>query len=149
MERDKLLRLAAAESDARRKSGAKKRDSLKGIVGDKTYSVWVDMLRRLVPSGRTHRLAPAIASMLCYASEVAYGKYGGNPEEGSAAHSLVCRQEEGDYKKVMKSLLPIVERLFKDSRVGSKRTSSKGISYSIAESAVQEFINWYRLPWEQ
>jgi hypothetical protein len=34
--------------------------NLKTIVGQETYGVWVDMLRRLVPEGRTHRLAPMI-----------------------------------------------------------------------------------------
>lgn len=125
----------------------KSQGSLKEIVGDEVYSVWVDMLQRLVPDGRIHRLAPTIASMLHYASEVAYEKYGRDPEEGSVAYSLIA-SGEGDYDEDGDSLLPIVERLFKDSQVKSKRTSSKGIDYSIAESAIREFVNWYSMPWE-
>ncbi len=68
--------------------GNRGKDSLKEIVGDKVYSVWVDMLRRLVPEGRTHRLAPTIAAMLQYALEVADEKYGSDPQEGSLAYSL-------------------------------------------------------------
>ena len=121
--------------------------SLKEIVGDKVYSVWVDMLHRLVPDGRTHRLASTIASMLQYASELAYEKYGSQPEEGLVAYSLQIAQE-ADYDEAVDSLLPIVERLLKDSRVKSKRENTRGIKYSIAESAIQEFANWYSMPWE-
>lgn len=125
----------------------KSQGNLKAIVGDKVYSVWVDMLHRLAPDGRTHRLAPIIASMLQYASEVAYEKYGSDPEEGSAAYSLIV-SEEADYDEAVDLLLPIVERLLKDSQVKSKRKSARGIEYSIAESAIQEFVNWYNMPWE-
>jgi hypothetical protein len=126
----------------------KSQDSLKEIVGDKVYSVWVDMLHRLVPDGRTHRLAPTIACMLRYASEVAYEKYSNKPEEKSVAYSLYIVSEGVDYDEAMDLLLPIVERLFKDSRVESKRISSRGEEYSIAEFAIQEFVNWYSMPWE-
>ncbi len=50
--------------------------SLKDVVGQPTYDVWVDMLRRLVPDGRPHRLAPMIAGMLQYAYLVASEEYG-------------------------------------------------------------------------
>ncbi|MEW6557208.1 MAG: hypothetical protein AB1349_07630 [Elusimicrobiota bacterium] len=121
--------------------------SLKEIVGSKVYSVWIDMLSKLVPDGRTHRLAPTIASMLRYASEVAYEKYGDPPEEGSIAYSLQIAQET-DYDESMNLLLPIVEKLFKDARVNPKRKSVRGEVYSIAEAAIQEFVNWYNMPWE-
>ena len=122
--------------------------SLKEIVGDKVYSVWVDMLHRLVPDGRTHRLAPTIASMLQYASEVAYEKYNSDLEEGCAAYSLYIVSEGADYDEAVDLLLPIVERLLKDSQVKSKRKSTGGIEYSIAEATIQEFVNWYSMPWE-
>lgn len=124
------------------------KDSLKEIVGDKVYSVWVDMLHRLVPNGRTHRLAPAIAAMLRYATEIASDRYKTQPEEGTVAHTLYILSEEADYEEVLDLLLPIVEKLLKDSGVEYKRRSSRGIEYSIAESAIQEFVNWYSLPWE-
>ena len=54
--------------------------SLKQIVGQKIYTVWVEMLRQLVPDGRTHRLAPLVAGMLQYAANIAYEKYGDNYE---------------------------------------------------------------------
>ncbi len=122
--------------------------SLKEIVGDKVYSVWIDMLHQLVPKGRTHRLAPMIASMLQYASGVAYEKYGSDPEERSVAYSLYITSQGTDYDEALDLLLPIVEKLFEDSQVNSRRNSARGIGYSIAESAVQEFANWYSMPWE-
>jgi hypothetical protein len=125
----------------------KGQDSLKKIVGSKVYSVWVDMLRRLVPEGRTHRLAPTIAAMLQYALEVAEEKYGGDPEEGSLVYLLCALSEEAD-DETKDLLLPVVERLLEGAGVKAKRKSARGIEYSIAEAALQEFINWYSMPWE-
>ncbi len=127
--------------------GKRGKDSLKEIVGDRVYSVWVDMLHRLVPAGRTHRLAPAIAAMLQYALEVVDEKYGSDPEEGSAAYFLHILSEEAD-DETGDLFLPIVERLLEDAGVKSKRRSTKGVEYNIAEAAIQEFVNWYSMPWE-
>lgn len=74
--------------------------SLKQIVGQKTYSVWVEMLRQLVPEGRTHRLAPLVAGMLQFASDMAYQKYGNNPDEGSVAEVLFMAS---DWNKICPS----------------------------------------------
>lgn len=49
----------------------RKNQSLQAVVGAQTYATWVDMLRRLVPDGRTHRLAPLVAGMRQYATLVA------------------------------------------------------------------------------
>jgi len=35
---------------------------VKSVVGAKTYSVWLDLLRCLVPHGRTHRLSVLLTS---------------------------------------------------------------------------------------
>lgn len=42
----------------------RQKQSLQEVVGAQTYTSWVDMLRRLAPDGRTHRLAPLVAGML-------------------------------------------------------------------------------------
>jgi hypothetical protein len=125
----------------------KNQGGLKEIVGGKVYSVWADMLRRLVPEGRTHRLAPTIAAMLQYALEVADEKYGSDAQEGSLAYLLCAFSEEAD-DETKDLLLPIVERLLEDSGVKAKRKSARGVEYSIAEAAIQEFSNWYSMPWE-
>ncbi len=122
--------------------------SLREIVGDQIYTIWVDMLRRLVPYGRTHRLATAIAAMLRYASVIAYEKYGDDPEEGSVADSLVIASEEVDYYLAEELLLPVVEKLFEDAQIKSKRVNRRGNEYSIAEFAISEFVYWYSMPWE-
>ncbi|MCI0608598.1 MAG: hypothetical protein L0Z71_06005 [Anaerolineae bacterium] len=49
----------------------KSKRSLQAVVGEATYAVWVDMLRELVPDGRTHRLSVVVAGMLQYALAVA------------------------------------------------------------------------------
>lgn len=121
-----------------------KRDSLKEIIGDQTYAVWMDMLQRLVPEGRTHRLAPMIAGMLQYAAAVASERYGDDPEEGSIAEKLLMAYEEGSEE----TLLPIIKRLFKDAGVESERVSKAGDHYSIADEAVHEFLYWYEYPWD-
>lgn len=123
-------------------------ESLRAIVGERVYSVWVDMLRRLVPDGRTHRLAPMIAAMLQYASRISREKHGEGAGRGTAAHALYC-SEGASYEEGRDVLLPVVERLLKDSGVRYKRTSSRGEGYSIAEEAVREYLNWYNMPWEE
>lgn len=121
--------------------------SLKQIVGQETYSAWVDMLRRLVPDGRTHRLAPLVAGMVQVASAIAYEKYGNDPEEGSVAQILLLASEISDPSEA-EELSDLVAQLFDDANVGYERTSSRGDDYSIVESAVYEFIHWYDMPWE-
>jgi hypothetical protein len=41
-----------------------------------------------------------------------------------------------------------VAQSFKDAKVNYKRVSSQGEGYSVAESAVIEFIHWFDMPWE-
>jgi hypothetical protein len=122
--------------------------SLKQIVGAETYKVWLEMLRQLVPDGRTHRLAPLVAGMLQYASVIAYEKYGENPEEGSVAHALFLASEVYDPEEIEELLGEVVEQLFRDAKVAFQRVSTRGEEYSIIESALYEFIHWYDMPWE-
>ena len=57
------------------KAAAKEKSrSFSGVVGADTYEVWVSMLRKLVPDGRTHRLAVMLAGMLQYAVVMAAAK---------------------------------------------------------------------------
>ncbi len=121
--------------------------SLKQIVGQTTYSVWVDMLRQLVPEGRTHRLAPLVAGMVQHATKIVYEKYGDEPEEGSVAQVLLLAIEAYDPSET-EDLSELVAQLFDDANVGYERTSSRGDDYSIVESAIYEFIHWYDMPWE-
>jgi len=38
--------------------------------------------------------------------------------------------------------------LFADAGVTHERVNARGKEYSMAESAVAEFVNWYNMPWE-
>lgn len=49
----------------------KSKRSLQDVVGKETYQVWVEMLRKLVPDGRTYRLSVVVAGMLHYATALA------------------------------------------------------------------------------
>jgi hypothetical protein len=127
---------------------AKHKRSLQDVVGKETYSMWVDMLRRLVPDGRTHRLSVVVAAMLQYAYLIAADNLDDDVEEGSAAQALLDATDGGDPEEVGEYLYDIVDRLFKDAGVRHKRTSARGEDYSIAESALEEYVSWFDMPWE-
>lgn len=122
-------------------------ESLEIIVGQGTYTVWTEMLQSLVPDGRTHRLAPMVAGMLQYAANVAYEKYGDDPEEGSVAHSLLLASEVYDPDEAVE-LFDLISQLFEDAEVEYERVDHRGDEYSIVDSAIYEFIHWYDMPWE-
>lgn len=120
---------------------------IKDVVGSKTYSVWLAMLKRLVPYGRTHRLSVVVASMLQVSYEIAQEK-----EESDAKarklSSIFESANEHDEENGIQPLLKIAEQLFRDAGVGFKRVNRKGMGYSIAEGAVYQFLNWDAMPWE-
>jgi hypothetical protein len=120
---------------------------IKDVVGSKNYSVWLEMLKRLVPYGRTHRLSVVVAGMLQVAYEIAQEKAGSNAK-ASQLSSIFESACEHDEENGMKPLLKITEQVFKDARVGFKRVNRKGQGYSIAEEAVYQFLNWDSMPWE-
>jgi hypothetical protein len=125
----------------------KRKHSLEAVVGSQTYTVWVDMLQRLVPDGRTHRLAPLVAAMLSYAAEVAAEQDQDDDDEDSVAQILQDAAEITDPAE-SPELMGLVAQLFKDAQVKHQRESSRGVQYSIAEEAIIEFIHWYDMPWE-
>jgi hypothetical protein len=127
----------------KRKPSAPKR-SLQDVVGSETYSVWVNMLRALVPDGRTHRLSVVIAGMLQYAASVADEQ----SEDGSVAQSLIESTEVYEAEEVESLLQDVVARLFKDAGATYKRTSASGEHYTITESAYEEYIHWFDMPWD-
>lgn len=122
-------------------------NSLQSIVGKNVYSVWMDMLTKLVPNGRTHRLAPMIAAMLQYAFTIAEEKFGDEPEEGTVAYTLINASEAYEPAE-SPELLELIEQLFEDAGVGYQRSNRRGEGYSIAENAFYEFVHWYDMPWE-
>jgi hypothetical protein len=124
-------------------------ESLKSLVGQDVYTVWVNMLRQLVPDGRTHRLAPLIAGMLQYAATIAHERAdNGTLEQDSVVQALIDASETDDPEEAQEYLAGLLQQLFRDAHVAYRRSSSRGEEYSIAESAIDEFINWYNMPWE-
>jgi hypothetical protein len=126
----------------------KKSCSLQDVVGEKTYSVWVEMLRALVPSGRTHRLSVLVAGMLQYALEMAEKIEHRNEEEHSVAMSLIDAAESDYLDDIKESIHDVVDRLFMDAGAEYERVSSHGDHYSIADEAYNEFARWFDYPWE-
>jgi hypothetical protein len=122
--------------------------SLQDVVGEKTYSVWVDMLRMLVPEGRTHRLSVVIAGMLQYTFEIANEIENINEDEHSAAMSIMDATETADPDEIKGLIHDLVDRLFIDAGVEYERVSKRGERYSIAYEAYNEFARWFDYPWD-
>ena len=123
---------------------SKPRRSLQDVVGKETYDVWVDMLRELVPDGRTHRLSVVVAGMLQYALEVADS----DSEELSVSKSLTDSAETSDPDEIKSMLHDVVSQLFKDAGVTYKRTAKSGERYSIADEVYDEFSRWFDYAWD-
>ena len=120
---------------------------IKEVVGVKVYNVWLDMIRRLVPGGRTHRLSVVVAGMLQYALEISHEKEDSNAKAKKLAKLFesVCEYyDDGDIDPAIE----LAEDLFMDAGVNHERVSSRGESYSLAEEAVREFLAWGNMPWE-
>ena len=121
---------------------------IKDVVGSKNYSVWLEMLKRLVPNGRTHRLSVVVASMLQVAYEIAQEREESNAKAKKLS-SIFESAFEHDEENGIEPLLKITEQVFKDAGVGFKRVNRKGQGYSIAEEAVYQFLDWDAMPWER
>jgi hypothetical protein len=120
---------------------------IKDMVGSKNYRVWLGMLKRLVPYGRTHRLSIVVASMLRVAFELAQEKEKSNAKARHLS-SVFEAASEHDEEKMIKPLLKEKEQVFKDAGARFKRDNSKGQGYSIAEEAIYQFLNWDAMPRE-
>ncbi|MCC7188702.1 MAG: hypothetical protein IT312_08170 [Anaerolineales bacterium] len=126
----------------------KSKRSLQDVVGKETYDVWVDMLRELVPNGRTHRLSVVVAGMLEYAVDKSMQIKRRNKEEHSVAMSLIDATDTSDPDSIKELIHDVVDRLFKDAGVEYKRVSKRGEHYSIADEIYNEFSGWYDYPWD-
>jgi len=120
---------------------------IRDVVGSKNYNVWLEMLRRLVPHGRTHRLSVVVASMLQVAYDIAREKEESNAKARQLSSIFESVYEQDDENGI-RPLLKITEQVFKDAKVGFKRVNRRGSGYSIAEESVYQFLNWDAMPWE-
>lgn len=120
---------------------------IKEIVGAKVYNVWLDMIRRLVPGGRTHRLSVVVAGMLQCALEISHEKEDSNAKAKKLAELFESAYDYCDDGDIYPAI-ELTEKLFMDAGVNYERMSSRGDSYSIAEETVREFLAWENMPWE-
>ncbi len=133
---------------AKQRAEATRRTSpLRKIVGDDVYEVWVTMLKKLVPDGRTHRLSILVASMLAYASSIAWASRD-TDDEDDPAYPLLAASEGVDDEEALRLMKPMLTQLFKDAKVKYERVSSRGEQYSILWEATIEFCRWHNHPWE-
>lgn len=116
--------------------------SFKSFVGSKTYDVWVEMLKTLVPHGRTHRLAVVVAGMIQHAADTIYKK------DRHLYEELFDYTSHDNDDMENRKIIPYVEKLFEDAKVKPRRTNSRGQPYSIIESALVEHERWDFMPWE-
>lgn len=121
---------------------------IKDATGAKVYGAWIDMLKRLVPCGRTHRLSVLVAGMLQYACELAHEKARSNSKVRKIAEIFDNAFESLDEEAIRK-VVEIAESLFNDAGVRYKRRNSRGEIYSMAEQAAREFLSWDSMPWER
>jgi len=123
----------------------KSKRSLQDVVGKETYTVWVNMLRELVPDGRTHRLSVLLAGMLQYALALAEALDEDEVEEGSVALSLINANEMGA-DEIKDELHDVAKRLFEDAGATFDRVNKRGEPYSVVDEAYNEFVVWYDYP---
>jgi hypothetical protein len=136
----------ARRKPEREKPEAGLKPSLKSVVGDTTYGVWLDMLKVLVPGGRTHRLAPIVAGMLRYAAEQSAKNARRHLPARALADALIALDEGDDDSASLVTIA--VQRLFHDAGVRATRHSRSGAQYSVVETSVHEFQRWDAMPWE-
>jgi hypothetical protein len=120
---------------------------IRDVVGAKNYSVWIDMLKRLVPYGRTHRLSVVVAAMLQITQEICHDKESSNTKARRLSEIFENALEQ-DEENGIAPLLGLTEQLFRDAGVHFKRVNRKGEGYSVAEEGVYQFLNWDSMPWE-
>jgi hypothetical protein len=136
----------SAQGSARRAPAAR---SLSAVVGDDVYGVWVAMVRRVGPGGRTHRLAVVIASMLQHAALVASeGRSRRRGRVAGADQKLLIALQEPEPGGENEELAEAIVQLFDDAGVPHSRTSRRGDEYSIVDASIEEFVRWLDMPWE-
>ncbi len=98
---------------------------LREVVGDEVYGVWVEMLRKLVPHGRTHRLSVVVAGMLAYASCIASAS---RDDEDDPAYPLVAPFRGLEDEEAFRLLEPMLARVLRMPRSG---TNGSALQHSL------------------
>jgi len=119
------------------------------VVGDNVYGIWVEMLSRIGPNARTHRLAVVVASMLQHAASMASeARTRHRGRDAGADQDLLIALQEPEPGGDNEELAELIVQLFDDAGVPHSRTSRRGDMYSIVDASIEEFVRWFDMPWE-
>jgi hypothetical protein len=120
----------------------------KNIIGNKSYSTFLDMLKAIGPDARTHRISVVIGAMLRFACN----KCIFDGLDGKICHALITIDNEpflvAERTDEYEILSELIDNLCKEASMANYRESARGESYSIAENAIAEYASWYNMPWE-
>jgi glutathione S-transferase len=120
----------------------------KKIIGNPSYSVFINQLQVIGSDARTHRISVVIAAMLRFALEKLYRE----GEDGTLCQALVALDEEpylaAEASEEYERLFELIDEICREAGLRNLRESARGDSYSIAENAIAEYVSWYNMPWE-
>jgi hypothetical protein len=123
-------------------------EEFKNIIGAKSYSAFVQMLRQIGPDARTHRISVVIAAMLRFALSKLLSDY----HDGPLAQALLALDEKPylayEESEEYKVLFDLIDRLCGEAGMRNERESARGMPYSIGENTITELAGWYNMPWE-
>jgi cell division protein ZapA (FtsZ GTPase activity inhibitor) len=118
------------------------------IVGKEMCSAFIRMLKDIGPEARTHRISVVVAAMLMYALD----QLSDECKKRSLGEALIALAEEPylaqDASEESEKIHGLIEAICKKAGMQNHRHTSKGVPYSIAQNAIQEFTSWYNMPWE-
>ena len=120
----------------------------KDIVGAQPYSTLLQVLKRIGPGARTHRICVVIAGMLRFA----LSELPADCDEGTLGHALITLDEEphlaAEDSEECELVSDLIDKLCREAGLRNLRESARGESYSIAENVIAEYTAWYNMPWE-
>jgi len=120
----------------------------KKIIGNQSYSTFLSLLKEIGPNARTHRISVVIAAMLRFS----LSKVDRDCEAGTLCEALVALNEEpyltAEESEEYELLSDLIDELCREAGFRNWRESSRGDSYTVAESAIAEYTAWYNMPWE-
>jgi hypothetical protein len=120
----------------------------KKIIGNPSYSQFINLLQVIGTDARTHRISVVIAAMLRFALEKAYPE----GEDGELCRALLILDEEpylaAEESEEYERLFELIDEICREAGLRNLRESGRGDSYSIAENAIAEYTAWYNMPWE-
>jgi hypothetical protein len=123
-------------------------EQFKEIVGAQSYSAFLNLLKEIGPDARTHRISVVIAAIMRFALMKVPRDCG----EGTLGKALVALDEEpylvAEESEEYQLVFDLIDGLCREAGIHNLRESSRGTPYSVAESAIAEYTEWYNMPWE-